>query len=59
MKSGTSRLVQASVDFWDDQDDVYAIRLREGKRVYLGLTGDVQNADLSLALWLPEDEVHR
>jgi hypothetical protein len=41
------------VDFWDDQDDVYATRLRKGQRVYLGLTGAAPSADLSLALWLP------
>ncbi|MBA2740379.1 MAG: S8 family serine peptidase [Actinobacteria bacterium] len=54
VKSGGTRHVQATVDFWDDQDDVYAIRLEKGKRVYLGLTGAVQDADLSLALWLPK-----
>jgi subtilisin family serine protease len=48
-----SRLVRATVDFWDDQDDVYAIRLAARQRVYVGLTGADVNADLSLALWLP------
>jgi hypothetical protein len=51
--SGRSRRFQATVDFWDDQDDVYAIRLRRGQRVYVGLKGDEQAADLGLALWLP------
>jgi subtilisin family serine protease len=54
VRSGSNRLVQATVDFWDDQDDVYAIRLEAGKRVYLGLTGAQSSADLSLALWLPK-----
>ena len=45
--------MKATVDFWDDQDDVYALRLERGKRVYLGLTGAQGSADLSLALWLP------
>ena len=53
VRSGSNRLLRATVDFWDDQDDVYAVRLEEGKRVYLGLTGAIRSADLSLALWLP------
>ena len=43
--------MNATVDFWDDQDDVYRIRLRRGQRVYVGLTGSDQSADLSLAFW--------
>ena len=50
---GANRRIYATVDFWDDQDDVYAIRLRKGQRVYVGLTGSEPSADLSLALWLP------
>ena len=53
VRSGSNRLLRATVDFWDDQDDLYAVRLEEGKRVYLGLTGATSSADLSLALWLP------
>jgi Subtilase family/Bacterial pre-peptidase C-terminal domain len=48
---GSNRRVNATVDFWDDQDDVYAVRLRKGHRVYVGLTGADPNADLNLALW--------
>ncbi len=44
--------MNATVDFWDDQDDVYRIRLQKGRRVYIGLTGSARGADLSLALWL-------
>jgi subtilisin family serine protease len=51
--SGSSRKLNATVDFWDDQDDVYAIRLRARQRVYVGLTGEDTTADLSLALWMP------
>ncbi len=51
--TGANRRVNATVDFWDDQDDVYAIGLRKGRRVYIGLTGSERSADLSLALWLP------
>jgi subtilisin family serine protease len=51
--SGSNRRIRATVDFWDDQDDVYAIRLRKNQRVYVGLTGSDTTVDLSLALWLP------
>jgi subtilisin family serine protease len=51
---GSNRRVYASVDFWDDQDDVYAIRLERGQPVYVGLTGTDTSVDLSLAFWLPE-----
>jgi subtilisin family serine protease len=52
--SGSNRRVYASVDFWDDQDDVYAIRLERNQPVYVGLTGKVRTVDLSLAFWLPQ-----
>jgi hypothetical protein len=52
--SGSNRRIKATVDFWDDQDDVYAINLKKGQRVYVGLTGSDITADLSLALWLPK-----
>ena len=52
--AGRDRLIRATVDFWDDQDDVYAIRLRARQRVYIGLKGVKSGADLSLALWLPK-----
>ena len=51
--SGRNRLVRATVDFWDDQDDVYAIRLAARQRVYVGLTGADASADLNLVLWRP------
>jgi heme/copper-type cytochrome/quinol oxidase subunit 2 len=51
---GFNRRIRATVDFWDDQDDVYAIRLRRNQPVYVGLTGADSSADLSLAFWLPE-----
>jgi subtilisin family serine protease len=52
--SGSNRRIKATVDFWDDQDDVYGIKLNKGQRVYVGLTGYDVTADLSLALWLPK-----
>jgi subtilisin family serine protease len=51
---GSNRRVYAAVDFWDDQDDVYAIRLERNQPVYVGLTGADPAVDLSLAFWLPQ-----
>jgi len=48
---GANRRLHATVDFWDDQDDVYAIQLDRGQPVYVGLTGEDTTVDLSLALW--------
>jgi Subtilase family/Bacterial pre-peptidase C-terminal domain len=48
--SRPSRRLNATVDYWDDQDDVYSIRLRAGQRVWVSLAAD-RDADLSLALW--------
>jgi subtilisin family serine protease len=50
---GSNRRIKATVDFWDDQDDVYAIHLQKGQPVYVGLTGSDTSVDLSLAFWLP------
>ncbi len=51
---GATRRIHAEVDFWDDQDDVYGIRLERNQPVYVGLTGSDDSVDLSLALWRPE-----
>ena len=50
---GANRMIKATVDFWDDQDDVYAIHLQRNQPVYVGLTGSDPSVDLSLAFWLP------
>jgi subtilisin family serine protease len=50
---GPTRRLSARLDFWDDQDDVYAIRLNRNQPVYIGLTGTDASIDLSLALWQP------
>ncbi len=47
------RALSATVDFWDDQDDVYSIRLLARQRILVTLTGTDADADLNLALWLP------
>jgi subtilisin family serine protease len=51
--TGATRQISATADFWDDQDDVYAIRLQKGQPVYVGLTGTKASVDMSLALWRP------
>jgi subtilisin family serine protease len=51
---GSNRRIQATVDFWDDQDDVYAIELGRNQPVYVGLTGADASVDLGLAFWLPQ-----
>jgi subtilisin family serine protease len=51
--TGENLRLRARVDFWDDQDDVYAIRLNRDQPVYVGLTGPDASVDLSLAFWLP------
>ena len=50
---GETQRIAATVDFWDDQDDVYAIKLKRNQPVYVGVTGSDPAADLSLAIWLP------
>jgi len=51
---GSNRRIHATVDFWDDQDDVYAIALDRNQPVYVGLTGADTTVDVSLAFWLPK-----
>jgi subtilisin family serine protease len=52
--SGVNLRLRARVDFWDDQDDVYAIHLNRNQPVYVGLTGADRSVDLSLAFWRPQ-----
>jgi len=51
--TGSDLRLRARVDFWDDQDDVYAIHLNRNQPVYVGLTGADRGVDLSLAVWRP------
>ena len=44
--------VKATIDFWDDQNDVYRIYLRKGQRVRLTLNGP-EGANSNLLLWRP------
>jgi hypothetical protein len=50
--AGKSRSVRASVDFWDDQDDVYAVYLRRGERLFASLVPAMPST-VVLALWRP------
>ena len=45
--------VVATLDFWDDQNDVYAIKLRRGQPVYISVRGPAET-DTNLILWKPE-----
>jgi hypothetical protein len=48
------RKLTASLDFWNDHNDVYAVRLRKGQRLRVGLKGIGRiGPDLNLAIWLP------
>lgn len=49
---GRSSRVEATLDFWDDQNDVYAIRLRRGQRVHVSLRGPA-GTDSNLIVWQP------
>lgn len=49
---GRSRLVRATLDFWDDQIDVYAVRVRRGERIAAVLRGPA-GTDTDLILWKP------
>jgi subtilisin family serine protease len=50
--SNRKRSLQASVDYWDDPNDVYAVRLKRRQRITLSLAGPTK-VDLNLALWKP------
>jgi hypothetical protein len=49
---GPKRRIEASLDFWDDQNDVYRIRLRKGQRLYASLIGP-HGTDPALVVWRP------
>ena len=49
---GTSNRVEATLDFWDDQNDVYAIRLKRRQRVFVSVRGP-SGTDTNLILWRP------
>jgi stage II sporulation protein D len=52
---GTDVTAQATLDFWDDQTDVYRVKLRAGDRLKAVLRGP-QRSETRLALWRPGTE---
>jgi subtilisin family serine protease len=49
---GRRRGIRASLDYWDDQNDVYRVRLRKGERLFVALSGP-RETDPALAVWAP------
>jgi subtilisin family serine protease len=49
---GAKTNITATVDFWDDQIDVYSLYLRRGQRLRANLDGPYKS-NSSLALWKP------
>jgi Subtilase family len=43
---------RATIDYWNDQDDVYSVRLRKGERLRVALFGQ-ETVDVNLVLWMP------
>jgi Subtilase family len=48
----TAKIVRATVDFWDDQIDVYRVPLKSGERIVLDLEGP-KGTSANLLLWRP------
>jgi subtilisin family serine protease len=49
---GRVRNVVATLDFWDDQIDVFRVKLQAGQRMWVSLRGPAET-DTNLALWRP------
>ena len=49
---GRKRMIEATLDYWDDQSDVYGVYLRKGQRLRASLDGPFR-ADSNLVLWSP------
>jgi hypothetical protein len=49
---GKKRRIDATLDFWDDQSDVYAVKLRRGERLFVSVVGP-SGTDTNLILWRP------
>ncbi len=49
---GRSREIVARLDFWDDQIDVYGVRLRKGQHIAASLRGPA-HTNTDLVLWRP------
>jgi hypothetical protein len=49
---GRSRVVRATLDFWDDHNDVYRVRAEKGQLLRASLVGPSET-DSNLILWKP------
>ena len=49
---GRSRDIAATIDYWDDQVDVYRVKLRPGQAIFASLKGPAAT-DTNLVLWKP------
>ena len=49
---GRPRTITATVDYWDDRIDVYAIQLRKGQRIF-GRLSPPRRMGMKLTLWRP------
>ena len=49
---GPPRKITATLDYWDDQIDVYSIKLFKGERLFARLSPETRAA-VSLTLWKP------
>jgi subtilisin family serine protease len=52
---GATKQIRATIDFWDDQIDVYAVALRSGQRLTATLTGPL-GVNVELLLWSPQTQ---
>ena len=52
---GRGRTLSATIDYWDDQIDVYAVRIARGQRLFARLSSS-PGAAAKLLLWKPETE---
>jgi subtilisin family serine protease len=50
--SRSTRIVHATLDFWDDNVDVYRVQLRKDERLHLDLEGP-KASTINLLLWRP------
>jgi Subtilase family len=49
---GSARTIRATADFWDDQTDVYRVRLRPGQRLRASVRGPAKGGP-QILLWKP------
>jgi subtilisin family serine protease len=52
---GERRRLHATLDYWDDQTDVYGVYLRRAQALYVSVRGEA-SIDPTVAVWLPGTE---